>query len=319
MADIKNLKFGTTVIGGFNVNGVTNIVKCIVDGVVRYHKEVPTVSISYSDKGTGFIEWTINNSSGLSPVNYIFRVSGVIYQTGEINNGQTITIQKSGYEEGTTSIIGECRFNYGNYNQTIKLDTARTTLAVPVQANIYFVSDTETTMSFRITNLANETCRVYWEHSDDSPDSAWVDLAAGVTSGTITKTGLLAGTSYTFYAEAKVISNSALNTAADSFTNTTDAPSATLVPSIHTVSNNPAKNWLSWSVKNLETSASVTIYTEKEDNTPDQYVRTSIAAQTSTAIVNDSWDEIFGTVTIYAKAQTSGGILSAYDSYVFTV
>lgn len=67
---------------------------------------------------------------------------------------------------------------------------------------ISYVSKTDTSITFTVTNNDSQTATIYYEHSDATPDAASVSVAAGATSANLTITGLTSGQSYTIYAQA---------------------------------------------------------------------------------------------------------------------
>lgn len=67
---------------------------------------------------------------------------------------------------------------------------------------ISYVSKTDTSITFTVTNNDSQTATIYYEHSDATPDAASVSVAAGATSANLTITGLTTGQSYTVYAQA---------------------------------------------------------------------------------------------------------------------
>lgn len=67
---------------------------------------------------------------------------------------------------------------------------------------ISYVSKTDTSITFTVTNNDSQTATIYYEHSDATPDAASVSVAAGATSANLTITGLTTGQSYTIYAQA---------------------------------------------------------------------------------------------------------------------
>lgn len=71
-----------------------------------------------------------------------------------------------------------------------------------VTPSISFISKTDSTLTFTVTNNDSATATIYYEHSDATPDLASVSVAAGATSANLTITGLSSGTSYTVYAQA---------------------------------------------------------------------------------------------------------------------
>ncbi len=64
------------------------------------------------------------------------------------------------------------------------------------------VSSDSTSITFTITNNADESATIVYEQGDATPDASSVVLAAGATSSNITLSGLDASTSYTVYARA---------------------------------------------------------------------------------------------------------------------
>ena len=64
------------------------------------------------------------------------------------------------------------------------------------------ISSDSTSITFTITNNADESATVVYEQGDATPDASNVVLAAGATSSNITLSGLDASTSYTVYARA---------------------------------------------------------------------------------------------------------------------
>jgi len=67
---------------------------------------------------------------------------------------------------------------------------------------ITYVSKTDSTITFTVTNNDSQTAIIYYEHSDSTPDASSVTVAAGATSSNLTITGLSSGVSYTVYAQA---------------------------------------------------------------------------------------------------------------------
>lgn len=75
-------------------------------------------------------------------------------------------------------------------------------LFAPQAPTITYVSKTHNSISFTVTNNAPYSLNIYYEHTDSTPDAAYVTVASGATSSTLTVTGLSANTSYTVYAQA---------------------------------------------------------------------------------------------------------------------
>ena len=64
------------------------------------------------------------------------------------------------------------------------------------------ISSDSTSITFTITNNADESATIFYEQGDSTPDASSVVLAAGATSSNITLSGLTASTTYTVYARA---------------------------------------------------------------------------------------------------------------------
>ena len=86
---------------------------------------------------------------------------------------------------------------------------------------ITYVSRTDSTLTFTLTNNDSQTATIYYEHSDTTPDAASATVPAGDTTNNITITGLSSGVSYTVYAQGT--RGGAENSNAVSFTQTTAA------------------------------------------------------------------------------------------------
>lgn len=85
--------------------------------------------------------------------------------------------------------------------------------------SITYVSRTDSTLTFTLTNNDSQTAIIYYEHSDATPDASSVTVAAGATSANLTITGLSSGVSYTVYAQATRVGVESSNVI--SFTQTT--------------------------------------------------------------------------------------------------
>lgn len=94
-------------------------------------------------------------------------------------------------------------------------------------------------------------------------------------------------------------------------------PAITATPTITGVGYVAPKLWLSWTVRNEDTTAG-TVWVEPQDSTPDAW-SSAIGAYPSTVTKsNYSYGMIPGNpITVYAKCQATGKELSAYDSYYF--
>lgn len=96
---------------------------------------------------------------------------------------------------------------------------------IPTQEpTITYVSKDTESITFTVTNNDAVTAIVYYEHTDDTPDLASVELATGVTSSNITISGLTDETQYTIYCQAMANDQSKGWSTVASITQTTDAP-----------------------------------------------------------------------------------------------
>lgn len=178
---------------------------------------------------------------------------------------------------------------------------------------ITYVTKSQTSITFKITNNNISARRIYYEIGDTTPDLAYVDLAANEQSANIVISGLTAGTSYTLYAWSYYTEESDYSDLTSYAFTTTALQTAT--PTIYNTAKTYVKpNYVvSWRVTNNDALAA-TIYTEIGDSTPDVSYGSCASGFHITA--NETKTPIDFPVTIYAKAQASGKTLSAYDSEV---
>lgn len=64
------------------------------------------------------------------------------------------------------------------------------------------VSSDSTSLTFTVTNNADESATIVYEQGDATPDASSVVLAAGATSSNVTLSGLASSTTFTIYARA---------------------------------------------------------------------------------------------------------------------
>jgi|GEM_PF-4860648 hypothetical protein len=178
---------------------------------------------------------------------------------------------------------------------------------------ITYVTKTQTSITFKITNNNISARRIYYEIGDTTPDLAYVDLGANEQSINIVISGLTAGTNYTLYARSYYIAETDFSDVT-AYTFTT-AALQTAKPTIYNTAKTYVKpNYVvSWRVTNNDALVA-TIYTEIGDSTPD--INYGSCASGSYITANETKTPVDFPVTIYAKAQASGKTLSTYDSEV---
>lgn len=176
---------------------------------------------------------------------------------------------------------------------------------VPAQPTITYYNKTATSISFYVTNNSPYSLNVYYEHSDNTPDLAYVTLAANTQSSLLTISGLTPSTSYTIYAQANKDGN--LSTVS-SITQTTLA-NTTSAPTINT----PylTTSWR-YTVKNNDALAA-TILSDYNGTNPPTTSRGSVASGANSAVINTGY--AIGGWTIYATAEASGKSKSPVTSY----
>lgn len=233
MADTRNLKFGTTTINSINAFGGTNNVnKVIVNGTTRFHNQLEDIYLSFIKGTTSTLEYEIFNDSGRSIIINDARVNGSVQYGSDnyigevIPDGGTLSITLNTIPAGTSNLY--FYFLAADNSSTNLKDlsytdgTGRATLSVPAAPSIVYKSATTSSLTFTVTNNANEECRIYYEHSDSSPDAHYVTLAAGASQD-VTESSLSTGTSYTVYAESQTTVDSIRNTSQVSASGTTSA------------------------------------------------------------------------------------------------
>jgi uncharacterized repeat protein (TIGR02543 family) len=130
----------------------------------------------------------------------------------------------------------------------------------PQQPMITYQSRTATTLLFTVKNQAPYAARIYYEHSDSTPEASYVDLAAGATSGTLSVSGLTPETSYNVYAQAD---KDGAKSSSVYFSYVTDS---LIAPEVSYVSN--TENSITLEITNYN-GVDVTAYYEHTDTTPD--------------------------------------------------
>lgn len=186
----------------------------------------------------------------------------------------------------------------------------------PIQEpTLNYISKTDRTIYFTVTNNNNYELDIYYEHTDSTPDnvSQKVTIGSGQTSGTLYVTQLVPETGYNMYARAY---NGDEWSTSDTWWTTTNT-GVTIKPNItnyscYTIS---SQKYVKWRVQNRDYAGLVTIYTEWNDTTPDEYTFNSIGYLGYTTYVNHM---LGAGTTVYAKALYGSYALSAYDSQVIS-
>jgi hypothetical protein len=163
-------------------------------------------TITYISKTFDSITFNVtNNDNTTATIYYQQNVTPPTANSVVLNVGQTSSnLTISGLTKQTTYTVYAQALGTGKQLSSI-VSFTETTPDFPTLTNptITFVSATTTSISFTLRNNASVSANIFYQHSVTPPTANFVTLGAGVTSSTLTISGLNAGTSYTIYAQAK--------------------------------------------------------------------------------------------------------------------
>jgi hypothetical protein len=167
-------------------------------------------TITFISKTFNSITFNItNNDSETSTIYYQQNVTPPTTNSVVVNAGQTSSnLTISGLTKQTSyTVYAQAQANNRLLSSVVSFTETTPDFPTLTNPTITFVSATANSISFTLTNNASVSANIYYEHSDTTPDANFVTLGAGVTSSTLTISGLNASTSYTIYAQAQQTNN----------------------------------------------------------------------------------------------------------------
>jgi hypothetical protein len=156
-------------------------------------------------------------------------------------------------------IVGDRKWKWNGRAWIAVLGISSETTTTPT---ITYVSKTEASITFTVTNNDADPAIILYEKDDVTPDFNGVEVLGGATSGELSITGLDASTEYTVYASA--VAATKLLSETSSFIETTLERTAT--PTINFVSK--TENTITFTILNND-SEDVTIKWEQGNTTPE--------------------------------------------------
>ena len=285
--------------------GYTNVIDDVVT-YAQYNYAPLEPTIAYDSKTLTSLSFYITNNSPYACTVY-YEQNDITPDANSVELGAGVTsslLTISGLQNNVEYTVYAQAW-IGIYSSSVDSFIETTpTLTAPT---ITYVSKTGYLLRFTFTNNYSAAARIYYDLDDTTPDLAYVDLAAGATSVTLTITGLTPLTEYTCYARAYLDGTYSLNDTDIQTTDTRDTTAPTIEMIGCETDGSDTYYDITWIVYNNDV-ATVSVVTEANDTTPDLYTDASVL---SLMYSSQFTQRVYSAGKIYATAQASGAKTSA--------
>jgi len=308
MAHVRNLVVGGVTMQTVIVGGVT--MDKVVSGSTIMYLTIPNPTITYVSKTETSVTFTIKNNDIFTQTIYYEIDDGTpdAYSISLAAGATSSNLTLSGMTAGTAHTV-YAQYTKDGYASDAVYYSFVTNIAITAPT-ITYVSKTATSITFTVKNNHSVTALIYYEHTDSTPDLAYVSLSAGATSSNLTISGLASSTYYYIYAQADV---SGVKSTANSIYIQTNAAVQTATPTISnvtTIADGMGGYYIKWRTRNNDaSSASVSAWVGSESP------RARTAAAAGYTVYLTSLSSYTSGQYIYAYATVTGESQSNTASY----